>query len=1074
MPVRKKHTPQPHNASRELPADIRAAAEPDAAEDDAEPEAAPDSVSASDSNGDAAPSAVADADDQPGPGAAFPVIGMGASAGGLAALEAFFTAMPVGQEFGAAFVIVQHLDPNHSSILTDLVQRFTHLPVAEITDGTVLEPDHVYVIPPNREVGVLNGTLQLFEAVAPRGLRLPIDFFFRALGNDMHERAIGIVLAGTGRDGSLGVKVIESQGGIVIAQAPSSTQYDGMPRSAMASGAVDFIMLPAEMPGRIAALLARPRVRLDKVDPEADHEGGDTLKKILFFVRNQTGHDFSQYKEKSILRRIERRMVVNQIQDKSSYVRLLQQSASEIDALFRDFLIGVTSFFRDPEAFAALQSVALPRLFADRSEHAAIRVWVAACSTGEEVYSLAILLHEQIEQLQRSFKLHIFATDIDSRAIQYARAGHYPASVLQHVSPARLARYFTREGDDEGYRIKKFVRETILFSEQDVIRDPPFSNVDLISCRNLMIYMNAALQKRLLPTFHFSLRAGGLLFLGTSETVGESSLFRLLDRNAKIYETTVDGRRAHVAERTRQARLGTASAVGDPRLPTKAAAAETRPGLRELTEHALLEQYAPVGALVTDKGEILYLRGRTGRYLEPAPGEADMNVLKMAREGLRHELAHALRKAVSLREPVSRTGLRVKTNGGFSSVDLTVRPVVDTDSVNTAAGGSLFLIILQEPVQVPGTDAHAQQAGSADAPQADGAAPECDDGSDGLPLAARIAELKRELRARDEYYQSMTEELETSNEELKSANEEMQSINEELHSTNEELETSREELQSVNEELATVNVELQVKLSDLSHVTNDMNNLMAGTGIATIFVDDQLLIQRFTPAASQVIHLIGADVGRPLHHIVSKLVSYDGLADDIRSVLRDLVPKEIEVQNNEGRWFQLRIMPYRTLENVIQGVVATFVDVTELKQTQAALREANSLRRLAVVVRDAYDAITVMDVDGKILAWNPGAEHLYGWSEEEALQKHARDFMAAGRAAEELRRLRKLSEQETVHPYSTLRITKNGREVQVWVTATALVNAAGEVYAIATTEREQRGGDGIYASAREHSEASTS
>jgi two-component system CheB/CheR fusion protein len=583
----------------------------------------------------------------------------------------------------------------------------------------------------------------------------------------------------------------------------------------------------------------------------------------------------------------------------------------------------------------------------------------------------------------------------------------------------------------------------LVFSEQDVIKDPPFSKLDLISCRNLLIYMGGDLQKKLLPLFHYALNPGGMLFLGTSETVGEfADLFATLDRKSKLYQRKENGSGAHRPAVGK--RLPSLTEGGADLRPSAKAPAESKLRLRELTERALLQQYAPVGALVNQRGDILYLHGRTGLYLEPAPGEASMNILKMAREGLRQELTTALHKAVASRDTVRHPGLRVKTNGDFTLVDLTIRPV--TAGPDAATDSALFLAIFEE--SPPTAQQQPEKAIAVDLVQ----------GVDGIAMDvdARIAALKQELRAKEEYLQTTNEELETSNEELKSSNEEMQSVNEELQSTNEELETSKEELQSVNEELATVNAELQQKVIDLSRANNDMNNLLAGSGIGTIFVDYQLHIQRFTPAVTQVINLILTDVGRPVGHIVSNLAGYDRLVEDVKAVLDTLVPKEIEVQTKAGAWYLLRIRPYRTLENVIEGAVITFTEITEMRNAQAALRESEALRRLAVVVRDAHDAILMQDLEGRILAWNPRAEAMYGWSEAEALTMNIRDLIPEGQREGTSVMLKQIVHGGILEPYRLQRIAKGGRIVEVWLTATALMNETGEAYAIATTEREIR------------------
>ena len=1108
----------------------------------------------------------------------FPVVGIGASAGGLAAFEAFFSGMPADADPGMAFVLVQHLAPDHKSILSDLIRRYTRMQVFEVEDGMVVRPNCAYIIPPNCDMAFLNGALQLLQPAAPRGQRLPIDFFFRSLAQDQHERAIGIVLSGTGSDGTQGVRAIKGEGGMAMAQNSASTEFDGMPRSAVATGLIDFELPPAEMPAQLMAYAVRAFGKLPRATPSAAPKTENALKKIFVLLRAQTGHDFSQYKPSTINRRIERRMAVHQVNSIDDYIKYLGQTPVEVEALFRDLLIGVTNFFRDPEAFQVLEERVIPQLFEGKPAGAVVRVWTAGCSTGEEAYSIAILLVERMAAIKANYTVQLFATDIDSRAIATARAGLYPASIVADVSPERLARFFTIEPDGNAYRIHKSIRDLLIFSEQDVIKDPPFSRLDLISCRNLLIYMGAELQKRLIPLFHYALRSDGMLFLGTSEGVGEfDALFGVIDRKAKLYRRQPDFQGQPRSALSRLLPPLTALEIAVHRGTLKPAVRDRLP-LREIAEQAMLLQVAPAGALVNEQGDILYLHGRSGMFLEPAPGEVGVsNILKMAREGLRPGLTNALHRAVGTKEVARAFHLSVKTNGHYTLVNLSVCRVaprgVPGDGHDPAAGldAPLYLVLLEEALQ--GEAGH-PAALAADGPAHGGAVDDTE---------ARIAALRQELRAKDEYLQSTHEELESSNEELKSSNEEMQSVNEELQSTNEELETSKEELQSVNEELATVNNELQTKVADLSRANNDMNNLLAGTGIGTVFVDHQLRILRFTPAVAQIINLILTDVGRPVAHIVSNLVGYDRLVADTQAVLDTLVVKEVEVQSASGQWFTMRIQPYRTLDNVIEGAVISFIDIsrvkqvqaelariaelarrtgemakvggweldlrtmkpfwteeiyriheldpavvmsldqaigfyapearaqvqavvqtaidhgtpwefelplvtargrpiwarsqgsalreggkvvklvgvfqdiTERKQTEEALRKANEQLRLAVVLRDASDAITVQDLEGRTLAWNPAAERLYGWSEAEALAMNVRERIPPALREPALAELAELSRAGELQPSRTQRLNRAGVAIEVSLVSTALVDEAGQTYAIATTERAVAG-----------------
>jgi two-component system, chemotaxis family, CheB/CheR fusion protein len=971
----------------------------------------------------------------------FPIVGIGASAGGLGAFEAFFSGMPPEVEPGMAFVLVQHLAPDHKSILTELIQRYTRMQVFEVEDGVVVQPNCAYIIPPGRDMAFMNGTLQLMEPAEPRGQRLPIDFFFRSLAQDQGEQAIGIVLSGTGSDGTLGVRAIKGEGGMVMAQTPESTEFDGMPRSALTTGLVDYELPPAEMAAQLMAYAAHayghPTSRAAVLQtPKREN----ALKKVFILLRSQTGHDFSQYKPSTLQRRIDRRMAVHLIHSMEGYVKFLQRTPVEVEALFRDLLIGVTNFFRDTEAFQVLEEQGIPKLFLDKPAGSVIRVWCPGCSTGEEAYSIAILLQERIEAIKQGYTLQVFATDIDSRAVATARAGLYPASIAVDLSRERLARFFVLERDGLTYRIHKGIRDTVVFSEHNVIKDPPFSKLDLISCRNLMIYLGGDLQKKLIPLFHYALNPGGVLFLGTSETVGEqANLFVVLDRKAKLFQRLEDFRSGHRVALGKFLPPMTAIHATLPQAAANTGFTAKLP-LRELTERTLLREVTPAGVLVNAQGDILYMHGRAGIYLELPTGEVGLpNILKMAREGLQRELSVALHAAAVSKGPVSCPGLRVKTNGHTTDVNLSVRPLAHHQASPLAPTpeAALFLIVLEEappPVMVP--DLLSTPADPA------------------VELDARVLALKQDLKAKDDYLQTTREELETTNEDLKSSNEEMQSVNEELQSTNEELETSKEELQSVNEELSTVNGELQSKVADLSRVNNDMNNLLAGTGIGTIFVDLNLRILRFTPKITAIINLIPSDVGRPVGHLVPNLVGYDRLVADAQEVLDTLVPKEVEVLNQEGRWFTMRILPYRTLNNTIEGAVLTFVDITAMRKAEDALRKANGLLRRAVVVRDSHDAITVQDLEGRTLAWNPGAVRLYGWSEAEALAMNVHDRIPEGFREGALATLAQLSRAEVLEPYLTQRLTKDGTSVAVSIISTALIGADGQIYAIATTERE--------------------
>jgi len=900
----------------------------------------------------------------------FPIVGIGASAGGLAAFEAFFSGMPPLPEPGMAFILVQHLAPDHKSMLTELVRRYTQMQVFEVEDGMEVKPNCTYIIPPNCDMAFFNGTLQLFEPLEPHGHRLPIDFFFSTLAQNLHEKAICVVLSGTGSDGTAGLRAVKSEGGMVMAQSPSSCEYNGMPCSAIATGLVDFELSPAEMPAQLIAYVAHELhsqglISSDPVSPKL----ANALKKVFILLHGRTGHDFSLYKPTTIIRRIERRMAIHKIDDADLYVKYLQQMPTEIDALFRDLLIGVTSFFRDKNAFEELEEKVIPKLFAKKSGEDTIRIWSVGCSTGEESYSLAMLLAEHRDRIMLNCKIQIFATDLDSHAIKLARAGVFPVGITDNISPQRLRRFFNLEPDGYTYRITKTIRDMLIFSEQDVLKDPPFLRIDLVCCRNLLIYFGAELQKKLIPMFHYVLNPGGYLFLGSSETVGEfSDLFVAVERRLKLYKRQENqlacpskfvGQSLLTATRKNHDAGQIALSLEKKGEIVVKNTREMFLPLRELTEQGLLRQDERVALLLNGNADILYQHGRTGMYLETVPGINTVNnVLKMAREGLKFELTLAFHKVVNTKETIIRNDLRVKTNGDYSTVTLTICPV-PTNSVSKQ-DAFLYLLILTQ------TQTKDLNKKSALTSNNEASKEEQFDGEINLTGDAEkdllIAELKKSLENKEDYLQKVNEELDITNEELKSSNEEMQSNNEELQSTNEELETAKEELQSVNEELATVNSELQIKLADLSRANNDMNNLLAGSGVGTVFVNHKMQIINFTPTIVTIINLISGDIGRHLGHITLNLLCYDTIIADTQAVLEDLIPREREVQTRLGIWYSMRILPYRTLDNVVEGAVITFMDISEVKNARQALSTWEN--RFCLLVEALPDMAWTFTADG--------------------------------------------------------------------------------------------------------------
>jgi two-component system CheB/CheR fusion protein len=838
------------------------------------------------------------------------VVGIGASAGGLEALEQFLRNLPEGS--GMAYVVVQHLDPAHKGNLVTLLQRASPVPVEEVAEGVQIAPDRVYVIPPGKDLALMHGSLHLLPHTSPR--MLPVDFFFRALAEDQSERSIGVVLSGMGSDGTLGLRAIKEKAGATFVQSLSSAKFDGMPRSAIEAGVADVVVNAEEIPARIVAY-RRHAEAVRRAEAQLDQKQQGALEKVFILLRAHTGNDFSLYKRSTIQRRIERRMGLHQIEGIDKYVRYLRESTGEIELLFKELLIGVTSFFRDPPAWEQLKTAVLPGLIAARANARVIRAWVPGCSTGEEAYSLAMVLREALDSRKdgNPVQVQIFATDLDAEAIDRGRLGAYPANIAADVSPERLRRFFVQ--DERGFRIAKEIRESVVFAPQNLTMDPPFTKLDVLACRNLLIYLSGDLQKKLIPLFHYALNPGGVLFLGSAETVGSfTALFAPLDAKARIY------RRADAPVSPADIEFPASFAAPTQPLPGTAAGVqklfEAPPqNLQTVVDRVVVQRFAPATLLTTEKGEILYTSARTGKYLEPTVGRANLNVFSMAREGLRYELSAAFSAALREDRPVTVRGLRVGSNGGTQSVDVTVQRLAEPRELR----GSVLISITDVPPlpePEPKGAARTRRATTSD----------------------RMVELERELQHAREELQTTREEMQTSQEELKSTNEELQSTNEELQSTNEELTTSKEEMQSMNEELQTVNQELQSKVDELSRSNNDMKNLFNSTDIATLFLDGELSVRRFTNQTAKLIKLIPGDAGRPITDIATDL-EYPELAEDAREVLRTLVFAEKQAATKAGRWYTVRILPYRTLENVIDGVVITFSDITAQKQLEATLRD---------------------------------------------------------------------------------------------------------------------------------------
>ncbi|MCX6168417.1 MAG: PAS domain-containing protein [Ignavibacteriales bacterium] len=890
----------------------------------------------------------------------FYVVGIGASAGGLEALERFFGNMT--ESSGMAFVVVTHLDPNHVSIMPELIQKSTKMKLFQAADGMVVEPNHVYVAPANRDIAILHGIIQLIEPPEAHGFRLPIDFFFKSLSADLAEKAICIILSGMASDGTTGLKAVKNELGMVMVQDPKSAKFDGMPSSAIKTGLADYILPPEEMPEQLIKYTSQKinGVYFDRAI--TDGKIPDSFQKIFILLRTHTGHDFSHYKHNTIYRRVERRMNIAQLDTLPNYIRLLQENPAEIKSLFKELLIGVTNFFRDPESFEKLKKVLL-ELVKTKPDNSQIRIWVPGCYTGEEAYSVAIILKECLNEVKKNFNVQIFATDIDNNAIEKARIGSF-SGIESDISKERLNRFFTSEGNL--YQIRKEIREMLVFAPQSIIKDPPFTKLDLISCRNLLIYLNTELQKKIIPLFHYSLLPKGILFLGSSETIsGFVDLFSIIDNKWKIYKRR---------ESIYSAQPFMEFPVSRPLGKTNEIIMEKNEikNITQLAEKVILQSYSPNCVIITANGDIVYIHGKTGKYLELTNGEAKMNIFEMAREGLQQELPALIRKVIAGKKSLTAEGIKVKTNGSKQFINLTIKPIKEPKEML-----GYLLIIFEEVTpqkKVPTSKKIHYEKKS----------------------EKIIRELEHDLKATKENLRSTIEELETSNEELKSTNEEMQSTNEEMQSSNEEMETSKEELQSLNEELITVNTELQNKNDELSVLNNDMKNLMDSNDIPTIFLDNNLLIKRFTYHATKVVNLIASDIGRPISHIATNL-KYEKFIEDSKEVLRTLVFKEVELQTKDGTWYQMRILPYRTSSNMIDGLVITFTHIHKIKTAYEEISKLNQDIQLAReysdnIVDTVRDSLLILDKELKVLSANRSFYKLFNTVSEKTVGKFIYDL----------------------------------------------------------------------------------
>jgi two-component system CheB/CheR fusion protein len=879
-------------------------------------------------------------------------VGIGASAGGLEAIEQFLANVP--ENSGMAYIVVQHLDPTHKGMLPELLQRISKMQVYQVKDLMIVRPNCVYVIPPNKTMSILKGVLHLHKPVEARGQRLPIDFFLYSLAEDRKELGVGLILSGMGSDGSLGIRAIKEKNGIIMVQDPGSAKFDSMPRNAIDSVPVDIVAPPNELPRRLKEFLKHIPVLRTETDIEIKDKS--SLEKIVTLLRTYTGNDFSLYKKNTVYRRIERRMIIHKIDKIASYVLFLNENPKEIEILFRELLIGVTDFFRDEVVWEKLKETILPDIITKLEPGSILRAWVPGCSTGEEAYSLAIVFKEALEKINPhgGFSLQIFATDLDNEAIEIARKGVFPASIAEHVSPERLKRFFLQT--DDGYFINTEIREKVVFAQHNIIMHPPFTKIDILSCRNLLIYMEPALQKQMIGLFYYSLNPNGIMILGSSETLGtQSHLFTSLDLKWKIFKRAVTLLAPDLFDFPVAFSRSKAINV------EKELASGSIQNIQTLADQLLLQHYAPAGVLVNEQGDIIYVSGHTGKYLEPAVGKANMNIFAMLREGLRSEFPIAFRKAILKKESVVLRNIKVGTNGSAHTINISIQWIDKPEALK-----GKIMVIFKDLQDISDSKLAARKEKKS---------------LDNI----RQMELEKELKYAREKIQDTLEAMQSSQEELKFTNEELQSTNEELQSTNEELMSSKEEMQSLNEELQTLNAELQSKVDDFTRVNNDMKNLLNSTDIATLFLDKDMNIRRFTIQAVKIFKLIKSDIGRPFTDLVSDLI-YPDLSDDALKVLKTLIYIKKQIPTKDGRWFSVRIMPYRTLDDKVDGVVITFFNISDLKEVEVKLHETEQMNKL--LLNSASDIIIKLATDWKILEVNPAGEKYFGKNKKEIVNKN--------------------------------------------------------------------------------------
>lgn len=889
------------------------------------------------------------------------VVGVGGSAGGLEAFNQLLENLP--SDAGLAIVFVLHLLPTRKSMLSELLARKTTMPVVQAADGMPLEPNHVYAIPPDVYIEVAGGKLRLTSRGVEGGLFTPIDRLFASLAEEAGPRAVGVVLSGTGSDGAAGLQHIKEAGGVTMAQTPGSAQRDEMPRAAALTGGADLILPPRELAAALAQIARHPYVSAGEAQ-QATAElrpKEDDLQRIFALLRTASGVDFSHYKRPTIERRMLRRMALHRFTKVSQYLELLQKQPHEINRLYQDILIHVTFFFREPDSFKVLAEKVFPKLMEDRRPNESLRIWIPGCSSGEEPYSVAISLLEFLGDRADETPIQIFATDISNAAIDAARAGLYVDHAVQPVPPDLLRRYFSPV--DGKHHINKRVRDLCIFARHDLTRDPPFSRVDLVVCRNVLIYIDQPLQKRLLSMFHYALKPGGFLMLGSAETVGlQNDLFGVVDKKHRLYAKR-QARPTPVEPLYGEGAYAVPPVLGAGRASREHVARKT---VQQEANQLLLSKYAPPGVVLNDQFQIVQFRGQTGHFLEPAPGEVNLHVLKMVRPGLLHAVQTALREVRKSQAPVRKEGLHVDFDGQGRHVNLEIIPLLVADEPTH------YLMLFED------TEQEVEQAGLA-AP----APPE--EASDDEELE----QLRRELAASREYLQATIQDLEITNEELQSANEEVLSSNEELQSTNEELDTAKEELQSTNEELNTLNEELHSRNDELSRVNSDLFNLLGSVQLAVVMVDRGLCVRRFTPAAEKLFNLISTDIGRPIGHIQPNILCTE-LEAWIRQVIDQLTPLERELQDRDGNWFALRIRPYCNVDNRIEGAVLVLLDISAAKHRELDLQRAHEYT--TAIVQAVREGLLVLDDALRVQTVNRAFCRMFGTTPEETVGRRIYDL----------------------------------------------------------------------------------